>query len=479
MKFYNTLSKKKETFKPINPKLVRLYSCGPTVYNYVHIGNLRTFLFEDILRRWLKYKGYEVKQVKNLTDVDDKTIRDSQARKIPLKEFTEMYSKAFFEDIDTLKIQRAEEYPKATEHIPEMIAMIKDLLDKGLAYKTEDGIYFSISKFKNYGKLAHLDKAQLKAGASGRITADEYEKENAADFSLWKYWDEKDGDVYWETELGKGRPGWHIECSAMSGKHLTKMFQNHKIDPSKFETIDIHTGGIDLVFPHHQDEIAQTEGCVEKPFTKYWLHAEHLLVDNKKMSKSLGNFYTLRDLLAKGYNPIAIRYLLLSAHYRQKLNFTFEALDASTTAVQRINDFVQKLKEAHGQNDDKEVENSIEQARKQFEKSLEDDLEMSPALASIFELMTFVNKKLDSHELSKKDAQKVKDFVNDSNKILDILIEEQKLPKELQKLLDEREHARQIKNWARTDEIRDELKKHGIIVEDTQHGQRWKRILSS
>lgn len=478
MKFYNTLTRTKEEFKPVDKKLVRMYTCGPTVYNYVHIGNLRTFVFEDVLRRWLKYRGYKLKQVKNITDVDDKTIRDSQKEKMPLKEFTEKYTKAFFEDTDALNIERAELYPKATEHIPEMVAMIKVLLDKGTAYKASDAIYYSISKFKNYGQLAHIDVTKLEAGASGRVTADEYDKENVADFALWKFWDEKDGNVFWETEIGKGRPGWHIECSAMSAKHLTDAFANNTFAPDKFGTIDIHTGGVDLVFPHHQDEIAQTEACVGKKLANFWIHSEHLLVDGKKMSKSLGNFYTLRDLMAKGYNPIAVRYLLLSTHYRQKMNFTLEALDAATVAVQRLNDFVLRLKEAHGSKNNAEVHDAIQKARLQFEQSLDDDLEMSPALAAIFDLMNMINRHLDSHTLSKQDAEAVTKFMEDVNTVLGVLVKEEKLAPELQKLVDEREKARQIKNWARTDEIRDELKNKGIAVEDTPHGQRWKRILS-
>ena len=477
MKFHNTLTRRKEEFRPVDKKLVKMYTCGPTVYNYVHIGNLRTFLFEDLLRRWLKYRGYSVKQVKNLTDVDDKTIRDSQKEKMTLKEFTEKYAKSFFEDIDTLNIERAEAYPKATEHINEMVEMIQDLLAKGIAYKTDDGIYYSIAKFKNYGELAHIDVSQLEAGASGRVKADEYEKENVADFALWKFWDAKDGDVFWETEIGRGRPGWHIECSAMSAKHLTEMF-NKEMHPEKFVTIDIHTGGVDLIFPHHQDEIAQTEACVEKKFANYWLHAEHLLVEGKKMSKSLGNFYTLRDLLAKGYTPLAIRYLLMATHYRQKLNFTFEAVQGATVAVQRLNDFVLRLKEAHGSKNNAEVHDAIQKAKLQFEQSLDEDLEISPALAAIFDLMNTINKHLDSHELSQKDAEAVIQFMHEADSVLGILVKEEKLSPELQKLVDEREKARQIKNWARTDELRDELKKQGIAVEDTTHGQRWKRILS-
>jgi cysteinyl-tRNA synthetase len=415
----------------------------------------------------------------NLTDVDDKTIRDSQKEGVSLKEFTERYSIAFFEDIKTLNIEPAEAYPKATDYIPEMAAMIECLLKKELAYKTDDGIYFSIGKFKNYGQLAHIDPEQLKAGASGRVKSDEYEKENVSDFALWKFWDEKDGDVFWEIPLGKGRPGWHIECSAMSAKNLTDSFSGSTFHPEKFVTLDIHTGGVDNIFPHHQDEIAQTEGCVGKKFANYWLHSEHLLVDGKKMSKSLGNFYTLRDLIAKGYNPLAVRYLLLSTHYRQKLNFTLEAVNAAMVAVQRLNDFVLRLKEAHGSKNSAEASDAILKAKLQFEKSLDDDLEMSPALAAIFDLMNVINRHLDSHELSKQDAESVAKFMEEVNLVLGVLVKEEELSPELQKLVDEREKARQIKNWARTDELREELKNKGIAVEDTPHGQRWKRILSS
>lgn len=475
MRLFNSLSRKKEEFVPQTKGLVRMYTCGPTVYNFVHIGNLRTFVFEDVLRRYLKYKGFKVKQVKNLTDVDDKTIRDSQKERMSLKDFTEKYSLEFFKDCEALNIERVEVYPKASEHIPQMVAMIQCLLDKGLAYKSEDGIYFAIDKFKDYGKLAHIDLSGLKAGGSGRVLKDEYEKENVADFALWKFWDKADGDVKWDAPFGAGRPGWHIECSAMSAQHLSKMFERG-FHPSKFETIDIHTGGIDLLFPHHQDEVAQTEGCSEKQFAKYWMHAEHLLVDNKKMSKSLGNFYTLRDIMAKGYAPIAVRYLLLSSHYRQKMNFTFEALDASAVAVQRFNDFVLKLKEAHGESDSKEVANAIAGAKEGFESALDDDLEMSSALASLFDFMNKINK-FGIHQLSKKDAKSIEKFMKDVDSVLGILSHDEKLPPNVAKLIAERENARKVKNFARADELRDELKKHGIAIEDTAHGQRWKRIL--
>ncbi|HLF54862.1 MAG TPA: cysteine--tRNA ligase [Candidatus Nanoarchaeia archaeon] len=476
MRFFNTLTRKKEDFSPVIAGKVRMYTCGPTVYDFAHIGNFRTYVFEDLLRRWLKYRGYKVTQVMNLTDVDDKTIKNSQLAKMSLKAFTEKYSKAFFEDLDTLNIERAEVYPKATEHIPEMVVMINCLLEKGLAYKTDDGIYYPISKFKNYGKLAHIKVSKLKAGASGRVLADEYEKENVADFALWKIWDDKDGDVFWETELGKGRPGWHIECSAMSAKHLSEAFKNSSFHPEKFVTLDIHTGGVDNIFPHHQDEIAQTEGCVGKPFVNYWLHSEHLLVDNKKMSKSLGNFYTLRDLLAKGYHPSAVRHALLSSHYRQKVNFTLQALDASAAAVQRLNDFILRLNEAHGEKSNPSIPVLINNAEAKFEEAMDDDLEISPALAAVFDFISDINK-LEIHTLAKSDAKKVLGFMEKVDSVLGLIQKEEKLPADLKKLFDERERAREVKNWARSDELRDELLKKGISVEDTSHGTRWKRIL--
>jgi cysteinyl-tRNA synthetase len=329
LKLYNTLTRKKEAFKPIKKGKVGMYVCGPTIYSFAHIGNFRAYMSADILRRWLKFKGFGIKQIMNLTDVDDKTIRDSKRKGISLSKFTAKYSKIFFEDLDTLNIERAERYPKATDHIKEMAALVNALMKKGLAYRGKDAIYYSIEKFKDYGKLAHLEKAQLKPGA--RVKQDEYDKEHAHDFALWKLWDKDDGNVFWNVEIGgkpsKGRPGWHIECSAMSMKYLGPTF-------------DIHTGGVDLIFPHHQNEIAQSEGATGKPFVRYWLHNEHLLVNGEKMSKSAGNFYTLRDLIKKGHDAMAIRYQLLATHYRQKLNLTDDALKAAKQAVDRLTDFV-------------------------------------------------------------------------------------------------------------------------------------------
>ena len=291
LKLYNTLTRKKEVFKPINKNSVGIYLCGPTIYNHVHIGNLRAYLFADILRRYFEFKDYKIKEVMNLTDVDDKTIRDSQIKKKSLKEFTKEYEKGFLEDIKSMNLETPEFIPKATEHIPEMINLIKDLLNKKFAYKSEDGIYFSIKKFKNYGKLAGIKLADLKTGASERVGEDEYEKENARDFALWKFYTKEDGNVFWETEFGKGRPGWHIECSAMSMKYLGKSF-------------DIHMGGEDLIFPHHENEIAQSEASTGKKFVNYWLHNGWVLVDGKKMSKSLKNFYNLKDIIKRGYSPL-------------------------------------------------------------------------------------------------------------------------------------------------------------------------------
>ena len=327
LKLYNTLSRRKEIFKPIKNNKVGMYTCGPTVYYYPHIGNYRAYIVADILKRYLKYKGFKIDHVMNITDVDDKTIRDSQKQNLSLKEFTSKYEKAFLEDLNTLNIQKPDRLARATEHIKEMENLIKKLIDKGFAYKGKDNsIYYSISKFKDYGKLSKIKIKELKAGA--RVKQDEYEKKQVSDFALWKAWDKEDGNVFWETEFGKGRPGWHIECSAMSSKYLGDQF-------------DIHTGGIDLIFPHHENEIAQSEGASgKKPFVKYWIHNEWLLIEGKKMSKSFGNFYTLRDILNKGYSPMSIRYVLLSTHYRQQMNFTFKKLDAAKNSLQRWGNFL-------------------------------------------------------------------------------------------------------------------------------------------
>jgi len=394
-----------------------MYTCGPTVYNYPHIGNYRTYVFEDVLRRYLEYKGYNVIHVMNITDVDDKTIRDSQKEGIPLKMFTSKYEAAFYEDMHTLNIEFAHYYPHATETIPEMVALIKKLIENGYAYKGDDGsYYYSVKKFKDYGKLAHVDVSQLKSGA--RVAHDEYEKQELADFALWKAWDEKDGPVFWITELGKGRPGWHIECSAMSMKYLGNHF-------------DIHCGGVDNIFPHHENEIAQSEGATGEKFVNYWLHSEHLIVEGKKMSKSLGNFYTLRDLLDKGYNPRAIRYLLLSTHYREQLNFTVEALKSATDTIENIDSFIQrvllKINEKEDGETNKEITSVINNAKEGFENGMDNDLQISTAMPPLFKFMNIINSKMNN--LNKKDLEEAITFMKSINKVLGIM--KFKLPRNL------------------------------------------------
>ncbi|MEM3585198.1 MAG: cysteine--tRNA ligase, partial [Candidatus Woesearchaeota archaeon] len=392
LRFYNDLTKRKEEFVPIHPGQVGIYSCGPTVYNYAHIGNLRSFVFVDLLKRFLKYEGYSVKHVMNITDVDDKTIKGSQQEGVPLKEFTLKYEKAFLEDLKALNIQIPDVMPRATEHIKEMTELIRKLYKNGYAYRAEDGsTYYSIAKFKDYGKLSGIKKEELKIGA--RVRSDEYAKEQAEDFALWKAWTPEDGSVFWETEYGRGRPGWHIECSAMSSKYLG-------------ETFDIHTGGIDLIFPHHENEIAQSEGANGKKFVNYWLHCEHLIVDGRKMSKSLGNVYTLRDITAMGYSPIALRYLLLSTHYRSQLNFTFDGLKAASEAVERLNNLLWNLKQVpinRAGSEYDSISELLKNAETSFRNALEDDLNISEALDDIFNLVRELNKRIGS--ISKNEAE--------------------------------------------------------------------------
>ena len=461
LRLYNTLTRSKEDFEPVHPGEVRMYTCGPTVYNYAHIGNFRAFMFEDILRRYLIYQGYRVVQVMNLTDVDDRTIRGARQANVSLHEHVEFYTEAFFEDLDTLNIQRAEYYPAATDHIPDMVALIKRLLDRGFAYRAGDSIYFKVEAFPEYGKLAHLEERQLQAGASGRVDADDYEKEDVRDFALWKGWTEADGDVYWETELGKGRPGWHIECSAMAMKYLGT-------------PLDIHAGAVDLIFPHHENEIAQSEGATGQPFVRRWLHCQHLLVDNQKMSKSLGNFYTLRDLLKRGHKAKALRYSLLSTHYRQAQNFTLEGLTAADAAVQRLQDFLANLQMADGT--DTPVEGLIAEARQRFEAGMDDDLNVSLGLAAIFDFVREVNRLLADGKLSRANAQAVMTAMWEFDRVLGLLKEEEAgLDAEVEHLLQERERARKRRDFATADQLRAQITALGYTVEDTPRGPRVKR----
>jgi cysteinyl-tRNA synthetase len=465
--FYDTLSRKKRAFKPITSGVVTLYTCGPTVYGPPHIGNYRTFLFEDLLRRWLEYRGLKVTQVMNLTDVDDKTINGSRKAGLSLAEFTDNYSQLFFSDLKSLNVQPAEFYPLATKHVAEMVALVQALLERGCAYKSADGsTYFSVAKFKDYGKLAAIDSSQLKAGA--RVSHDEYTKENLADFVLWKAWDQQDGEVFWQTEIGKGRPGWHLECSAMAMKYLGP-------------TMDIHAGGVDLVFPHHQNEIAQSEAATGKKFVNYWMHAEHLRVNGEKMSKSLGNVYNLPDVMSKGFSPRAVRMLLLSAHYRQPLNFTFEGLQAMEKALQRLSDLCLKLGQAKGKA--KAVAPQFAKAALSvFEKALDDDLNCPQAYASLFSLEKEASKQLEAGRLTPEEAAGVLDTLEKMDSVFGFIplggIQAPQASKELADWIElklaQRLAARKARDFTLSDKIRLELAQKGVEVQDTAQGQTWK-----
>lgn len=613
LKLYNTESREKEEVVPIDGKTIRMYTCGPTVYNYAHIGNFRTYVFEDLLRRTIRYFGYGIQQAMNLTDIDDKTIRGAIEKKVSLDAFTKVFKDAFFEDLQTLCIEKVEHYPHATGYIPEMITIIQGLLEKGVAYRGHDqSIYFAISRFPSYGRLSHLHLGELQAGASQRVATDEYDKENVSDFVLWKAYDPmRDGDIFWESPFGRGRPGWHIECSAMAMKLLG-------------ESIDIHVGGVDNMFPHHENEIAQSEAYSCRHFVNYWVHAEHLLVDHRKMSKSLGNFYTLRDLLAKGFTGRQIRYLLLQTHYRTQLNFTFEGLGGAAAALERISDFVARLhgirREKMGKALDLVLEKALpddphkkemrerilydvqseherdildavhiapilkrtlmqvpqsgqildrilkgvkeekerafpmplleralqghpdtgqilstiiheirdakesdildpgqmkpilqkalktispqpvvlesilqeiqvkkehgfilpilKRATEQFDAALSDDLNISQALATVFEMVREVNALCDQGKIGIAEAEDVIDFLLRIDQVLGVLPlgqKEETPPPELEAALKKRETARAEKNWKAADACRDQILEAGYLIEDTPHGVRLKK----
>ena len=466
LKLYNTETRKEEEIVPLEGNKIRMYTCGPTVYNFAHIGNFRAYIFEDLLRRTLKYFGFAVHQVMNITDIDDKTLTGAIHENKTLLEYTEPYTQAFFQDLDTLCIERVENYPKATEFIPHMIEIIQGLLDKKIAYiGADESVYFSIGKFPSYGRLSHLKLDQLKAGASERVGTDEYEKENVADFVLWKAYDPKrDGQIYWESPFGKGRPGWHIECSAMAMSLLGK-------------TIDIHVGGVDNMFPHHENEIAQSEAFSGASFVKHWLHCEHLLVDHRKMSKSLGNFYTLRDLLAKGYTGREVRLMLLSSHYRTQLNFTLEGLDAARATLERLCSFVDRLRTIENAEGEGASE-LIAETRKEFKEALGDDLNISSALAALFDFVRKVNQSCDEQKISHEGAQEILTFLEELDQLLGIIPFEGaslEIPKELVEALAKREAARKAKNWAEADKQRDTILERGYLIEDTPSGPRLKK----
>ena len=463
--FYNTLTRKTEQFIPLKAGEVRMYTCGPTVYNYAHIGNLRAYTFEDLLRRYLKFRGFKVKQVMNITDVDDKIIKACRGNAVSLTDYTEKFTRAFFRDLELLNIEKAEVYPRATRHIPEMVELIQNLLAKGIAYRGEDGsIYYSIAKFPDYGKLSHLDLSGLKAGA--RVKQDEYGKESFSDFALWKAWDENDGQIFWETPLGKGRPGWHIECSAMSMKYLG-------------ETFDIHTGGVDNIFPHHENEIAQSEAATGKPFVRYWLHCEHLLVDSRKMAKSLGNFYTLNDIIKKGFSPLSLRWFFISSHYRSKLNFTFSALETAERTVRGLYDFIQRLEELPEGEETPRVPSVLAESRAGFISMMDEDLNSSTAVAHIFRLVNQCNIWMKQGLLSRQDAGKIKRFLFEIDRVLGLDLESAQNPPELttqeKARLKEREIARKNRDFKKADLIRNEFLKKGYLLKDTPLGTRVKK----
>lgn len=463
-KIYNTMSRSKEELVPAAGKHVRMYTCGPTVYNYAHIGNFRAYMFEDLLRRYIKFCGFGVTQVQNLTDVDDKTIRSSIEQGMPLKEYTKTYIDAFFTDLAKLNIEPAEHYPAATDFIPEMISIIETLFEKGYAYQSDDGsVYYSIDKFEEYGKLARLDREGMQSGV--RVDQDEYDKDNAADFALWKAYVPEDGDVVWDSPWGKGRPGWHIECSAMSMKLLGESF-------------DIHTGGVDNIFPHHEDEIAQSEAATGKTYSKYWMHCGYLIVDGKKMSKSLGNFYTLREIMDMGYTGREVRYELLSSHYRQSLNFAFKSLDANRAALKRLDEFYVTLMEAVGtETAAGELPEWAQQARAGFSKAMDDDMNISGAMAAVFDTVHAGNKAMADVPITGAQALAVSNLWKELDTVLGLLIpQEEEVSAEVSGLLEARAVARAEKNWGESDRIRDRLAELGWTVKDTPEGPKLRKL---
>lgn len=465
LRLLNTYTRKLQKFAPLKKNTVRMYTCGPTVWDYAHIGNFRTYVFQDVLRRYLEFKGYKVTQVTNITDVDDRTIRQSKETGVTLNEYTRKYEEAYLVDLEALNIERAEHYPRATEHIDEMVALVKKLIRRGFAYEAEGSVYFDISKFRAYGRLSGVRMDELKAGA--RIDSDKYSKDEARDFALWKGWRPEDGDVFWETPIGKGRPGWHLECSAMSMKYLGPTF-------------DIHSGGEDLIFPHHENEIAQSEAATGKRFVRFWLHSGMLLVGGRKMAKSSGNFFTLRDLLSKGHDPLAVRYLLMSAHYRAQLNFTEEALADAEKAVEALRGTYRRINniERTSHHSNPQLREVLSREKREFERAMDDDLNTPKALAAVHRAARVVNRAIDQGEVSTKDAAAIHQFFSDLDRVLGILggqTKNEKLPEEAGRLIRERDEARANRDWATADSLRKQLLAMGIVVEDTPAGTVWKR----
>jgi cysteinyl-tRNA synthetase len=463
LRFYNTLALDVQPFASQDGKTVRMYTCGPTVYDFAHIGNFRTFLFYDVLRRWLRASGFELKHVMNITDVDDKIIRNATAEGKSIGEYSEIYTKAYLDDASTLRIERPEHLVRATEHIDAMASAINKLGESGYTYDSDGSIYFRIAKFPEYGKLSHIDFTGNRAGA--RVDVDNYEKDDARDFVLWKA--PKENEPFWETPIGKGRPGWHIECSVMAVEYLG-------------DTLDIHAGGVDLIFPHHENEIAQSEALTHHPFSNFWLHSEFLLVDGQKMSKSLGNFYTLRDVLGRGYSPESVRYLMTSVPYRKALNFTFEGLKSAATSIERLRNFDLRLTTEHFEDGrDVDADERAAKAIEAFRAAMDDDLNTAEALGAVFEYLRETNAAMDQGRFAKGNVPQARAVLELMDSVFDVLkptVSASALSDdEVEARIEARKQAKKARDFARADAIRNELIEQGIILEDTKDGVRWKR----
>ncbi len=473
LQFYNTLTRKKDFFQPINKNIIKIYSCGPTVYNYAHIGNLSAYLFADLLKRYLRYSGYKLIDVMNLTDVDDKTIKASQENNQPLRQYTSFFSNALLEDFEKLNIIRPKVLCRATEHISEMIELIQKLINNGYAYKADGGsVYYKISRFKDYGKFARLKKDQLKNDVSGRINNDEYKKEEATDFVLWKKWSNKDGEVYWDSPFGKGRPGWHIECSAMSMKYLD-------------ETFDIHTGAVDLIFPHHQNEIAQSEAATGKQFVRFWLHRGFLKINSEKMSKSLGNIYTLKDIQKEISNPLAFRYLVLTSHYRRGLNCTFKSLKMASNSLNRLQHFIKRISEINSEignvnskEDINKIKVYVENSKKNFRNAMNDDLNTPKAMADLFDFLKKINRLVDENKVGIKGAKMILNFLQEINQVWGFVkFSVEKIDKDfknkIEDLIKKRNEYRLKNDWANADRIREKLIEMNVVIRDNNGSTKW------
>ncbi len=468
LRFYNTASREKEDFAPLEPGRVRMYSCGPTVHDYAHIGNFRAFLLADLIKRYLRFSGYEVVHVMNITDIDDKILRRVSAGSLGLEAFTEQYAAVFFQDLRLLNILPADQYPRATAHIPEMVELISRLMERGLAYERDGSVYYSIARFPAYGRFARLDPAGMKDGIS--VDRDEYGKDDVRDFALWKGWVENDGAVGWEAPFGKGRPGWHLECSCMSMKYLGESF-------------DIHTGGVDLIFPHHQNEIAQSEGATGRPFVRYWVHNEFVNINAEKMSKSQGNFYRLKDIGKSAEDIRAYRYLVVTSHHRTVLNFTLETLEGSRAALRRLAQLRLRLQQVTAGGEGGVWQELAASTLAEFRSHMDDDLNTPRAIATVFGLVNQAERAINQGVMHRGGAEAVLGVLDQVDQVLGIFYEVEggqdgqaaaaQLPPELEQLLRDRQQARSAKDWRRSDELRDQLAAAGVVVKDTKDGYEW------